>query len=150
MIEALRYKPESRRLDYGCHLLFSLHFPNPSSRTVPLDVTRSLNRNEYQKIFLGYQKTLLGYQKTLLGYQKILLGVTRGRRLRLLRLTTPPPTMGRLSRQCGILHVLQPYRSPRPVTGIALLCLYRTKKHGCLVQLVAFCSFGNYPPSNAL
>jgi hypothetical protein len=30
--------------------------------------------------------------------------------------------MSRLSRQCGILNISQPYRSPRPVMGIALLC----------------------------
>jgi hypothetical protein len=29
--------------------------------------------------------------------------------------------MSRLSRQCGILNILKPYRPPRPVTGIALL-----------------------------
>jgi hypothetical protein len=36
--------------------------------------------------------------------------------------------MSRLSRQCGILNILQPYRPPRPVTGIALLLLYRNKQ----------------------
>jgi hypothetical protein len=31
--------------------------------------------------------------------------------------------MSRLSRQCGILNIPQPYRPPRPVTGISLLTL---------------------------
>jgi hypothetical protein len=30
-------------------------------------------------------------------------------------------TVSRLSRQCGIRNISQPYRPPRPVTGIALL-----------------------------
>jgi hypothetical protein len=32
-----------------------------------------------------------------------------------------PYLVSRLSRQCGILNISQPYRPPLPVTGIALL-----------------------------
>jgi hypothetical protein len=35
-----------------------------------------------------------------------------------------PPSVSGLSRQCEILNILQPYRPPRPVTGIALLYLH--------------------------
>jgi hypothetical protein len=47
-------------------------------------------------------------------------GVKRGQRV---MLTTSPPSMSRLYRQCGILNISQPYRLPWPDMGIDLLYL---------------------------
>jgi hypothetical protein len=60
-------------------------------------------------------------------YQKQNVNVSRGggggglKRSGWVELTTLPPSVSGLSRQCGILNIWQPYRPPRSVTRIALL-----------------------------
>jgi hypothetical protein len=40
-------------------------------------------------------------------------------------MTTLPPSLSRLSEQCGILNISQPYRPPRLAAGIASLALIK-------------------------
>jgi hypothetical protein len=53
--------------------------------------------------------------------------------------------MSRLSTQCWILHTSQPYRPPRPITGIALLRFFLTYALAFLVV-----SFPSGFPTNIL
>jgi hypothetical protein len=46
--------------------------------------------------------------------------------------------VSRLFKQCGILNVSQPYRPPRPVTGIALLYIYSFIKHTPAIATESF------------
>jgi hypothetical protein len=75
---------------------------NPSSFTIALGFTQPLTELSAKN------------------RKKCFWGVESGERL---RLTALPPSVSQLSRQCGILNISQPYRPPRPVTGIALLIL---------------------------
>jgi hypothetical protein len=84
------------------------------------------NRNEYQK-----------QKHNVSGEQRAGWGV---------RLTTLLPSVSRLSRQCGILNISQPYRPPLPVTGMASLLSYLrifsrfhvSYKGKCLILLCTF------------
>jgi hypothetical protein len=96
----LCYKPESRGFEtrWGeCN--FSIYLILPAA--LGPGAYSASNRNEYHKM-----------------KNTCFWGVKCGR---CIGLTTLPPSVSRLSRQCGILNISQPYRPARPVTGIALL-----------------------------
>jgi hypothetical protein len=100
VVKSLRYMPDGRWFEtrWGEWFL-TIYLILPA---LPGPEVYSLsNRNEYQK----HWNNVSGEQNG-------------GRRE---RLTTLPPSMSWLSRQCRILNISQPYRPPRPVTGTALL-----------------------------
>jgi hypothetical protein len=98
-------------------LIKSIFFsaPNPSSRTMAPVFTQPLTETNTRRF----------------------LGVKRGRRV---SLTTKPPSMNRLSRQCESPDISKQYRPPWPVTGISLfiLCCIHCAKLSFIV-CVAFC-----------
>jgi hypothetical protein len=65
-------------------------------------------------------------------------GVERGR---CVRLTTLRQSVSRLSRQCGILDITQPYRPPRTVREIASLCVVFIVCNVSLIVYVTLCVF---------
>jgi hypothetical protein len=82
-----------------------------------MEDTVNSNRNEYRKD-LKKKKQCFG-------------GVKRGW---CVGLKTLPPSMSRLSRQCGILNISQPYWPSRPVTGIYLLFVYINGNSYCITE----------------
>jgi hypothetical protein len=98
--KALNYKPEGRGFEtrWGECIFFNL--PNPPTRTRP-------------------RSSLSLHHKWVPEAEKeCFWEVERGW---CVGLRTTPPSVSRLSRQCGILNISLRYRLPRPVTWIVLL-----------------------------
>jgi hypothetical protein len=98
VVKALAYKPESRVFETRWGEILNL--PNPSGRTRPwnlLSLLTEMNTGNIKEIMFGGSKV---------------------------GLTTLSPFLRRLSRQCAILNISQPYRPPRPVNGDSFTLLY--------------------------
>jgi hypothetical protein len=100
------YIPEGPGFDSRWGHCFSFLFFPPPLSIYPIlpaalgpGVFSASNRNEYQK----HKNNIVSGEWSAVG------------------LTTLPPTMNRMSGQCGFLNISQPYLPPRPVTGITLL-----------------------------
>jgi hypothetical protein len=76
-----------------------LYLPNPSGRTVALRSTQPLTEMSTRNL------------------KKRNLGVKCGQRV---GLTNLPPSVSRLSKECGSLNLSQPNGPPLPLTGISL------------------------------
>jgi hypothetical protein len=120
-VKALCYKPKVRRFEtrWG-EWIFSIHLILPAE--LGPGVYSASNRNEYQK------------QKT----EKLCFwGVESGL---CIRLTTLPPSVSRLSRQCGTLNISQPYRPPRFGKWIALLTWTRGNNFKRIIHKWSLCN----------
>jgi hypothetical protein len=107
MVKALCYKPGSLQVSVQMWLLNVVQFILILSTALCPGIYSASNINEYQR----QKKCFWGVE----------LGLCVG-------LTILPPFMSRLSRKCTILNISQPYRPPRPVTGIALLFMSRLSR----------------------
>jgi hypothetical protein len=103
VVESLCYKLEGRGFETRWSEWIFFNFLTPTSRTRRWGFTQPLTEMSTR----SWKESLLGSE----------LGLC-------VRPTTLPPSVSRLSRQCKILNISQPYRPLRYVTGIAILFFF--------------------------